>query len=166
MELDDDLAAWIAGLDDLFASTAGRFSRVEPRLRARAHVPGLPAPLAAKNGWTRAEAAGIAMPDGMQRLLKRAAWDDDGLRDNVRAYVARHLGSSDRVVVVDLCRCRRSANSLGGRSRNSAPGPWFRWCSCWPPVVNLVGSSVAPGTGHRACRALGGAGWGLPAFPA
>ena len=50
---------------------------------------GLLAPLAAKNGWTLAEAAGNATPDGMQRLLNRAAWDDDGVRDDVRAYVVR-----------------------------------------------------------------------------
>ena len=78
MLTDDDLAAWIAGLDDLFALVAGRFGRVEPRRRARAYVRGLLAPLASKNGWTLAEAAGDATPDGMQRLLNRAAWDADG----------------------------------------------------------------------------------------
>jgi SRSO17 transposase len=101
MTIDDDLAAWTAGLDDLFALVAGRFFRVEPRLRARSYVRGLLAPLAAKNGWTLAEAAGNATPDGMQRLLNRATWDDDGVRDDVRAYVARHLGSADGVLVVD-----------------------------------------------------------------
>ena len=101
MEIDDDLAAWIAGLDDLFALAAGRFFRVEPRLRARAYVRGLLAPLASKNGWTLAEAAGNATPDGMQRLLNRATWDDDGVRDDVRSYVARHLGSAGGVLVVD-----------------------------------------------------------------
>jgi SRSO17 transposase len=101
MTIDDDLAAWTAGLDDLFALVAGRFFRVEPRLRARAYVRGLLAPLAAKNGWTLAEAAGDATPDGMQRLLNAAAWDDDGVRDDVRGYVARHLGSAEGVLVVD-----------------------------------------------------------------
>jgi len=101
MTIDDDLAAWIAGLDDLFALVAGRFFRVEPRLRARAYVRGLLAPLASKNGWTLAEAAGNATPDGMQRLLNRATWDDGGVRDDVRAYVARHLGSAGGVLVVD-----------------------------------------------------------------
>jgi SRSO17 transposase len=101
MLTDDDLAAWIAGLDDLFALVAGRFGRVEPRRRARAYVRGLLAPLASKNGWTLAEAAGDGTPDGMQRLLNRAAWDDDGVRDDVRAYVAGHLASPDGVLVVD-----------------------------------------------------------------
>jgi SRSO17 transposase len=98
---DDDLAAWVAGLDDLFALVAGRFHRVEPRRRARAYVRGLLAPLAAKNGWTLAEAAGDATPDGMQRLLNAAAWDADGVRDDIRSYAARHLGAADGVLVVD-----------------------------------------------------------------
>jgi DDE superfamily endonuclease len=101
MLTDDDLAVWIAGLDDLFALVAGRFFRVEPRWRARAYVRGLLAPLASKNGWTLAEAAGDGTPDGMQRLLSRAAWDVDGVRDDVRAYVAGHLGSADGVLIVD-----------------------------------------------------------------
>jgi SRSO17 transposase len=98
---DGDLAAWVAGLDDLFALVAGRFPRVEPRRRARAYVRGLLAPLAVKNGWTLAEAAGDATPDGMQRLLNAAAWDAGGVRDDVRGYAVRHLGSADGVLVVD-----------------------------------------------------------------
>jgi SRSO17 transposase len=35
----------------------------------------------------------------MQRLLNRAAWDAGGVRDDVRACVAGHLGSPDGVLV-------------------------------------------------------------------
>ncbi|WSV86978.1 IS701 family transposase [Nocardia sp. NBC_01009] len=101
MVIDEDLAAWVAGLDDLFGRVAGRFYRAEPRLRARAYVRGLLAPLAGKNGWTLAEAAGDGTPDGMQRLLNRAAWDVGGVRDDVRAYAVEHLGDRDGVLVVD-----------------------------------------------------------------
>jgi SRSO17 transposase len=99
--VDEDLEAWVAGLDALFARVAGRFYRVEPRWRARAYVRGLLAPLAGKNGWTLAEAAGDATPDGMQRLLNAAAWDADGVRDDVRAYAVEYLGERDGVLVVD-----------------------------------------------------------------
>ena len=98
---DDDLAVWVAGLDDLFALVAGRFPRVEPRLQARAYVRGLLAPLAVKNGWTLAEAAGNKTPDKMQRLLNRASWDAGGVRDDVRGYVIRHLGDAGGVLVAD-----------------------------------------------------------------
>ena len=97
---DDDLAVWAAGLDDVFALVAGRFPRVEPRLQARAYVRGLLAPLASKNGWTLAEAAGNKTPDKMQRLLNRAGWDADGIRDDVRGYAVRHLGDAGGVLVV------------------------------------------------------------------
>jgi SRSO17 transposase len=99
--VEEDLAAWSAGLDGLFAQVAGRFFRPEPRRRARAYVRGLLAPLAGKNGWTLAEVAGDATPDGMQRLLNSANWDADGVRDDLRSYVVEHLGEPGGVLIVD-----------------------------------------------------------------
>lgn len=99
--MDEDLVAWRAGLEDLLGRVADRFFRVEPRRRAAAYVRGLLAPLADKNGWTLAEASGDVTPDGMQRLINAAAWDVEGLRDDVRAYVAQHLGQADGVLIVD-----------------------------------------------------------------
>jgi len=127
---DDDLAAWVAGLDDLFALVAGRFPRVEPRLRARAYVRGLLAPLASKNGWTLAEAAGDATPDGMQRLLNRAAWDADGVRDDVRGYVVRHLGSADGVLVVDETGFIKKGTRSAGVVQRQYPGTAGRVENC------------------------------------
>jgi SRSO17 transposase len=98
---DADLVAWAGGLDGLFARVAGRFLRTEPRRRARAYVRGLLAPLAGKNGWTLAEVAGDATPDGMQRLLNSAQWDTDGVRDDLRGYVVEHLGEPGGVLIVD-----------------------------------------------------------------
>ena len=40
-------------------------------------------------------------PDGMQRLLDRADWDADGVRDDLRDYVVEHLGDPDGVLIVD-----------------------------------------------------------------
>lgn len=68
---DDDLAMWVARLNDLFALVGDRFPRVEPRLQARSYVRGVLAPLAGKNRWTLAAAAGDKTPDKMQRLLNR-----------------------------------------------------------------------------------------------
>jgi SRSO17 transposase len=103
-----DLAPWAAGLDDSLALVADRFTRVEPRLQARAFVHGLLAPLASKDGRTLAEAAGNETPDKMQRLLNRASWDADGVRDDVRGHVARHLGDANGVLIVE------GAGSQGG----------------------------------------------------
>ncbi len=76
----------VAELDRLHARIGPRFTRSEPRGRAREYVSGLVAGLEG-NGWTLAEWAGEACPDGMQRLLRRADWDVDGVRDDVRDYV-------------------------------------------------------------------------------
>jgi hypothetical protein len=127
MTIDDDLAAWIAGLDDLFALVAGRFFRVEPRLRARAYVRGLLAPLATKKGWTLAEAAGDATPDGMQRLLNRAAWDDDGVRDDVRALsILSKLRSTDTTRLIGCFKPRENSAQCGLQGH---PRSWdmVRW---------------------------------------
>jgi len=78
-----------------------RFSRVEPRRRARAFVLGLLAELPRKNCWTIAEHAGDPSPDGMQHLLARAKWDADGVRDDVRGCVIEHLGDPGAVLVID-----------------------------------------------------------------
>ena len=136
---DDDLAVWVAGLNDLFALVAARFPRVEPRLRARAYVRGLLAPLAVKNGWTLAEAAGDATPDGMQRLLNRAAWDAGGVRDDVRGYVMRHLGDAGGVLVVDetgfvkkgtrLAGVQRQYSGTAGRVENCQLGVFLAYAS-------------------------------------
>jgi SRSO17 transposase len=99
--LDVDPARWQAGLDELLGRVARRFPRVEPRRRARAFVLGLLADLPRKNCWTIAEHAGDASPDGMQHLLARAVWNEDGVRDDLRAYVVEHLGDPQAVLVID-----------------------------------------------------------------
>jgi hypothetical protein len=91
-------ARWQAGLDELLGRVAGRFGRVESRQHARAFVL---ADLPRKNCWTIAEHAGDPSPDGMQHLLSRAVWDEDAVRDDVRAYVIEHLGGPDAVLVID-----------------------------------------------------------------
>ncbi len=85
----------------MHARIGGRFTRSEPRGRAREYVTGLVAGLERKNGWTLAEQAGEVSPDGMQRLLRWADWDIDGVRDDVRSYVAERLGDKDAVLIAD-----------------------------------------------------------------
>ncbi len=136
---DEDLTLWMAGLDDLFALVADRFPRVEPRLQARAYVRGLLAPLASKNSWTLAEAAGNKTPDKMQRLLNRASWDADGVRDDVRGYVARHLGDAGGVLIVDetgfvkkgtmSAGVQRQYSGTAGRVENCQLGVFLAYAS-------------------------------------
>src|SRR5215211_9108364 len=97
----DKAVDWAGGLDALVEQIALRFRRVEPRRRVLAYLQGLLSPVERKNGWQLAEAAGEPAPYGVQHLLGRAVWDAAAVRDDLRAYVAEHLGDPDAVLVVD-----------------------------------------------------------------
>jgi len=126
-------------LDGLHERIAGRFARSEPRARVRGYVSGLVAGLERKNGWTLAERAGEVSPDGMQRLLRQADWDVDGVRDDVRDYVAEHLGEADGVLIADetgfLKKGTRSAgvqrqySGTAGRTENCQVGTFLAYAS-------------------------------------
>lgn len=118
---------------------SGRFTRSEPRGRAREYVSGLVSGLERKNGWTQAERAGEQCPDGMQRLLRKADWDVDGVRDDVRGYVVEHLGDSEAVVVADdtgflkkgvkSAGVQRQYSGTAGRIENCQIGVFLAYAS-------------------------------------
>src|SRR5829696_7955169 len=93
--------AWGAALAALRERLAPRFSRAEPRRRARAYLAGLVSEVARKNGWQLAEHAGEATPYGMQRLLAGARWDAEAVRDDLRGYAVERLGDPGAVLIVD-----------------------------------------------------------------
>ncbi len=92
---------WAQALSQLHARIAPRFARPEPRRRALAYLQGILSCIERKNGWQLAEHAREATPYGMQRLLSRAVWDTDLVRDDLRGYVLEQLGTRDAIVVID-----------------------------------------------------------------
>src|SRR5664279_1216394 len=112
-----EVASWASGLADVQRRIGSRFARSEPRVRVLAYLRGLLAPLERKNGWTLAEQAGEASPDGMQRLLYGADWDADAVRDDLRAYVVEHLGDPEAVLVVDETGFLKKGNKSAGVAR-------------------------------------------------
>src|SRR6476619_2746124 len=129
----------VAELNRVHERIAGRFARAEPRARAREYMSGLVAGLERKNGWTLAERSGEVSPDGMQRLLRRADWDVEGVRDDLRDYVVAHLGDRDGVLIVDdtgfLKKGTRSAgvqrqySGTAGRVENCQIGVFLAYAS-------------------------------------
>src|SRR6266567_2585913 len=75
----------------------------------------------------------------MQRLLRRADWDVDGVRDDVRDYVIGHLGDRDGVLIIDdtgfLKKGTRSAgvqrqySGTAGRTENCQVGTFLAYAS-------------------------------------
>lgn len=103
-DLEADLALlveWERELDGLDGLIGGRFSRREPRESAVQYVKGLLSGVESRNGWTLAEAAGHGTPDRMQKLLRRAVWDEAGVREDLRGYVTANLGDPRGVLVFD-----------------------------------------------------------------
>jgi SRSO17 transposase len=126
-------------LDQVHERIAGRFARSEPRARVREYVSGLVAGLERKNGWTLAERAGEVSPDGMQRLLRRADWDVDGVRDDVRDYVIEQLGDRGGVLIADetgfvkkgtrSAGVQRQYSGTAGRTENCQVGTFLAYAS-------------------------------------
>ncbi len=101
MPIAHSLAAWPERFDDLARRVAPRFGRKDLRRRAEAYLRGLLGRVERKNSWQLAEALGDATPHGVQRLLGRARWDADAVRDDLRGYVVDRLGEPDGVLIVD-----------------------------------------------------------------
>jgi SRSO17 transposase len=97
----ETVEVWAKELSVVGTRIGARFERAEPRERAIRYMQGLMSEVSRKNGWQLAEYAGEATPDGMQRLLSTAAWDVDGVRDDLQAYVVEELGTPAGVLVVD-----------------------------------------------------------------
>ena len=134
-----DPARWRQVTDEVIDSFAGRFARIEPRRAAAGFVTGLLADLEVKTCWQLAEQAGHGGPDKMQRLLYRARWDADAVRDDVRDLVADRLGDPDGVLVVDetgdlkkgkfSVGVQRQYTGTAGRIENAQVGVFLAYAS-------------------------------------
>lgn len=92
---------WESEFSGMLCRIRGRFGRIELRGRAEGYLRGLLNRVERKNSWQLAESVGYATPHGIQRLLGRANWDADLLREDLRKYVADQLGCRDGILVVD-----------------------------------------------------------------
>jgi SRSO17 transposase len=105
LDLADQDASVVPGgaayLHDLERRLAPYFERTEPRQRAMAYLRGLLSPAERKNSWQLADVSGDATPYAFQHLLRRALWDPEAVRDELRRYIIQHLGDPEAVLVID-----------------------------------------------------------------
>jgi SRSO17 transposase len=71
-----------------------RFARPEVHQHVLLYLQAIMSDIPRKNGWQIAEQA---RPYGMQRLLSRAVWDQDGVRNDLRTFVCQTLHPSPLV---------------------------------------------------------------------
>jgi SRSO17 transposase len=134
-----EVAGWRAGLEALHARIARRFRRAEARERVKRYLAGLLDQVERKNGWQLAEHLGESGPQGVQRLLNAADWDEDAVRDDLRSYVVEHLGAPDGVLIVDetgfikkgtkSVGVQRQYSGTAGRRENCQIGVFLSYAS-------------------------------------
>jgi SRSO17 transposase len=136
----DGMAAWSVRFAEFARRLGPRFGRKDLRGRAEGYLRGLLDRVERKNSWQLAEAVGDTTPHGFQRLLGRARWDADSVRDDLTAYVVEHLGEADGVLIVDetgfLKKGDKSAgvarqySGTAGRIENCQIGVFLAYRSC------------------------------------
>jgi SRSO17 transposase len=118
--MDQDISAvqgGVAYLSDIERRLAPYFERSEPRQRAMAYLRGLLSPAERKNSWQLAEVSGDTTPYAFQHLLRRALWDPEAVRDELRAYVIQHVGDPNGVLVLDETGFLKKGHHSAGVAR-------------------------------------------------
>src|SRR5712692_3262850 len=86
-----EIGSWPLALIHLHQRLAPYFARSEPRQHALLYLQAIISEIPRKNSWQIAEHAKQARPYGMQRLLSRAVWDEEGVRDELLTLVCQSL---------------------------------------------------------------------------
>lgn len=85
------VSSWVTSLYLVHQRLTPLFARPEVHQYALLYLQALLSDIPRKNGWQIAEQARLAHPYGIQRLLSRAVWDHDALRDLLRNLVCQTL---------------------------------------------------------------------------
>jgi SRSO17 transposase len=134
------IGTWANRLFQLQEHLGPYFARPEVRAHMRLYLQALFSDIPRKNGWQIAEYARQFRPYGMQRLLSRAVWDEDGVRDELRALVCQTLSLP---ALVPACTSHKSIlpvlvldeSGFPKRGRHSA-GVGPQYCGCTRRVEN------------------------------
>ena len=103
----------------LHTRISARFRRPEVRDRARRY--GAPGPGGCRTGPQMARQIGEGRADGVQRLLNKARWDADAVRDDLRDYVVENLGDASGVLVLAEIGFPKKGSYSAGVARQPNP---------------------------------------------
>ncbi len=124
------VASWRDQFDQLMQRFGPCFARRDLRGRAGEYLQGLTSDAQRKNSWQIAERLGEAKPYAMQRLLGRARWNAEDLRDELIRYAKEHLldGSDPGILIVDESGFPKRGDKSAGVQR--------QYCGSVGAVVN------------------------------
>jgi len=113
------IRGWDAQFEQMIDSVGGCFARQDLRRQAAGYVRGLLGRVERKNSWQLAEHLGREKPYGIQRLLGRASWNADDVRNELARYAAAHLVTDDDpgVLIVDETGFLKKGNKSVGVQR-------------------------------------------------
>lgn len=114
-----EVEGWAEEFDSLWQEAGGCFRRHDLRQRAQKYVQGLLGKVERKNGWQMAEYLGDETPHGVQRLLSRACWNSDDVRDELLRYTSQNLLSANEqgVLIVDETGFLKKGDKSAGVQR-------------------------------------------------
>lgn len=111
-----EVQKWARQFDSLCERIGGYFGRRDLRRRVEGYLRGLLGRIDRKNGWQLAEYVGDATPHGIQRLLDRARWDAEAVRDELLRYAREHLlaeGEAGTLIVDETGFLKKGEKSAG-----------------------------------------------------
>jgi len=116
MEL-TDTDVWLDAFARMTDRIGKHLGRSELRKNTAAYLRGLIASVERKNSWQLAEALGYLTPHAIQRLLSRASWLADAVRDELRGYVLERIGDEDGILIVDETGFLKKGDKSAGVAR-------------------------------------------------
>ena len=133
-----EISRWHKHLRELHTRLRPHFARPEVHQHALRYLQAVLSDVPRKNSWQIAEQARQARPYGIQRLLSAAVWDQDAVRDELRACVCHSLlpgGSSTSPEETPFPVLVLDESGFPKRGRHSA-GVGSQYCGLTGQVEN------------------------------
>src|SRR5258708_25700124 len=108
---------WWAELGAMFEQLKPNMGRAGGGERVERYVLGLVGQTERKNGWQLAEQMYEAGPQGMQRLLNAAVWQEDEVRDTLSRYVDARMGEPNGIFIADETGFLKKGTKSAGVAR-------------------------------------------------
>lgn len=111
------LDEWRSEFERVCARFGARYYRTESREHFRQYLRGLLAPLERKNSWTISEFTGERRPTAIQRFINLTPWDEQVLRDDIRAYALEYFADDRAVLIADPTGFAKKGKKSAGVQR-------------------------------------------------